>query len=180
MMEKEKKTTAKKKAVEPKASKASKKKAINTEKPKIEKVEIPKMENVDPTPKPKEERFGYLKRDLTKYELNGNGEKLGKGKFVLALVKLYVSDKPKTSFDDLCKAFPAELQKGYKGVFAKTAEVKKNNLSARYFMENDQIIKTIDGVAISVTREFGAGNILVVVEHAKKLGYKVKEHKEEA
>ncbi len=178
-MEKVKKTTAKKKAIEPKVSKASKTKAIKTVKPKIEKVEKTKMENVDPTPKPKRERSGYLKRDLTKYELNGNGEKLGKGKFVLALVKQHVTDKPKTTFEDLCKAFPIELQKGYKGVFAKISDVKKNNLAARYFMENDQIIKTADGIAISVTREFGAGNILVVVEHAKKLGYKVKEHKEE-
>ena len=45
-------------------------------------------------------------------------------------------------------------------------------------METNQLIKTIDGVAIAVTREFGSGNILAVVEHAQRLGFKVKEHRE--
>jgi hypothetical protein len=102
---------------------------------------------------------------------------LGKGKLVLALVKQQLIDK-KSTFDDLSKAFPADLHKGYKGIFQKAADVKKNELTARYFMKPEQLLKTGDGISIAVLREFGAGNIAAILDVAKKLGYKVKEHKE--
>ncbi len=178
-----KKKPAKKKvskAAKPKAEKPAKKTTkTKAEKPKTEKVEKAKVEETktEKTEKPKRERTGNLKRNHDKYELNGNGEKLGKGKLVLAMVKQFMFDKPKTTFEELGRAFPAELQAGYKGVFAKVVDVKKNDLAKRYFM-HDQIIKTSDGIAVTVTREFGSGNIAAVLEHAKKMGFKIKVHQE--
>jgi DNA-binding MarR family transcriptional regulator len=156
---------------------AAKEKAekVKVEKPKAEKAEKPKAEKKET---PKRIRSTRMPRNLDKYELSGDGKKLGKGRFVWSLVKQYMIDNPKATYEQLCEAFPVALQKGYKGVFAKVADVKKQELTARYFMKLDQLIKTADGVLIAVTMEFGKGNIQVVLDHAKKLGYKVKVHQD--
>ena len=146
----------------------------------------PKKESTEKVVKPEKsdvkteskKKTAISKRDMTKYELlNGSGERHGKSRMVLAIVSQWAKDHPKATLKDFEKAFPVELQKGYGGVFKKTVEVKKNDLVDRFFMNAEQIIKTAEA-PIAVCREFGVSNIGPVLEVAKKLGYKIKEHKE--
>lgn len=174
-MAKKKKVAPKKKAakkvVKPTKDKAAPKKVA------VKKETVPPTENSDSSPKTKKERSSYLKRDGTKYELNGDGILIGKGKLAHKVLLTYLSSHQKTTFEQLGEVFPPSLHKGFSGIFQKVSEVKKKELTKRYFTQPDQILKTGDGISICCTNQFGAGNIGAIIEVAKKLGYKVKEHK---
>jgi hypothetical protein len=131
-----------------------------------------KKEKEESTNNPK--KF-YMQRDRTKYELEGNGLILGKGRFVLAVVKSYIqANKP--TFAQMEEQFPKSLQKGM-GVFLKVVDIKKKAIEARFFMGDTEILTTADNIKIAVTREFGKSNTPLIAEHAiKKLKYKVKIH----
>ncbi len=125
--------------------------------------------------KPKSTHSSYMKRDTTKYELDGNGAILGKGRFVLEVVRKFIAEN-KPTLAQLEEQFPKALQKGM-GVFLKLADIKKKEIEVRYFLGDKETFTTSDGVKIAVTREFGKSNTPLVADLAvKKLKYKVKVH----
>jgi len=117
------------------------------------------------------------KRDTTKYSFNN--QEYGKGKLVLAVVKDYVANNPKITFDKLLKVFPKELQ-GSIGVFNEHSFVQtkyENKSHKRHYLKLNEIINLAD-CNIVVSTEWGAGdgdNISGFVEHAKSIGYNITE-----
>ena len=102
-------------------------------------------------------------RDNTKYSFNG--ETLGKGRLVLAIIKDYVQKHPDISYENLDKVF--ENARGGKSCIIRTKEIKDDR---RYF--KDEILK-IDGEDVSVSTQWGQDNIGTFLEIAKKLGYTI-------
>jgi hypothetical protein len=151
--------------------------APTKEKSPVEKKVSAEKAQAEKAPAPKRERSSYMKRDMTLYSLP-DGVKLKKGRFCLAMVKLFVADNPKTTLAELEVAFPKDkLQKAY-GVFQKTSEIKKKEIEKRFFMGADEIIKLSDG-SVGITREWGSSNAPNFVTHCQKvLGYKIKVHSE--
>ena len=164
-----------KKAVTKKASK----KVANKTAPKPKKTEVKKEEKVSaPVTEVAVEKKDAKKKqeqnkDLTTY--NFNGEKLGKGPFVLALVKHYVKHHPKATEKDLKEIFPDSIISRY-GVFTdlKTAETKsKTSGKKRYFINPDQVIK-IGGKDYAVTNQWTKPILDSLMAHLKEKGVKLK------
>lgn len=112
------------------------------------------------------------KRDKTKYLFEG--EVYGKGRLVLAIVKKFVADNKKTTFNELSEAFPKELQ-GSSGVFGKIEAAQaifERTDHKRHFIKPDETIK-LKGGAVAVCTEWGAGNIKRFIQAAKELGFEI-------
>ena len=115
------------------------------------------------------------KRDTTKYSFKN--KQYGKGKLVLAVVKDYVTNNPKITFDNLLKVFPKNLQ-GSIGVFNEHGFVQKkyeDKSHKRHYLKINEIISLSD-CNIVVCTEWGAGdgdNISGFVEHAKSIGFNI-------
>jgi len=127
------------------------------------KVKLPK------TPKAQKEK-GV--RDLTL--LKFGGEEYKKGPLVLAVIRKYVKDNPKTNYDLLKKAFPDELLKGY-GIFQsyeKAMEISKK--VKRFFLHDDQLVRLAGPVKnVAICNQFSSDNILPFLAHARKMGFKI-------
>ena len=65
--------------------------------------------------------------DYTQYSING-GPRLGKGGFVLQVVKMYVGQHPMATYDELERVFRPELQ-GSMGVIRKTCNIDEKEIS---------------------------------------------------
>jgi Endonuclease NucS len=120
-----------------------------------------------------EQRREARQKDLTKY--NFNGEVYGKSRLVLAVVKAYLQDKPKTTFEGLKAAFPDSNQ-GSWGVIAlqeRGQEVFNRSGYYRYFIDDSDVLRTADQKAIVVCNEWGVGNIGKFIERARELGFQI-------
>lgn len=90
-------------------------------------------------------------RDTTKYKYKG--VEYAKGRFCLEVLRDYINKK-KPSLDKLEKLFPAEIVQKW-GVFAlKREAVKLSSEYKRYFLDNEDVLKTSDGQAICVTNQW--------------------------
>lgn len=111
-------------------------------------------------------------KDYTKYIFNNH--QYGKGRLVLAVVKEYVSSYPNTSFGELLKIFPKNLQ-GSIGVFNRYEDVQKEYAGKnknRHFTKSNELIQLSD-CRIAVCTEWGSSNINSFVNQAKSLGYTI-------
>ena len=110
------------------------------------------------------------KRDTTKYSFKNH--QYGKGKLVLAVIKDFVASNPKTTFDNLVKAFPKHLQ-GSIGVFNELKGVQKkyeNKNHKRHFVKD---IISLKDCNIVVCTEWGVDNINDFIEQAKSNGFSI-------
>jgi len=98
-----------------------------------------------------------------------DGQKFGKGRLVLAVVKKYVADHPGISFDALQGAFSDPRIKVLATV-ADAEEVLNRTNRRRHFLDD---IITLGETRIAVSSEWGAGNIGAFIELAGRLGYSV-------
>ena len=111
-------------------------------------------------------------RNNDKYKFNG--EELGKGKTVLALVAHFISKNPKTTIAKLKEVFPDNLMNHKYGVFKEAGEAKKISGSReRYFLKPEQLIKVGDKW-IAVCNQITAENIKPFLKAAKTLGFVIK------
>jgi len=120
-----------------------------------------------------EQRREARQKDYTKY--NFGGEALAKSRLVLAVVRAYLQDKPKTTFEELKAAFPDSLQ-GSWGVFApqeKGREIIKRTGYRRYFPEEEDTLLTGDQKKIVVCNEWALSNIGKFIERARELGFQI-------
>lgn len=118
-------------------------------------------------------------KDTTKYRFNGKTH--FKNRLVLAVVKAYVEDTPKVTFDKLKKVFPDSLQGSY-GVFDTFASArKKYNKSLsnqwRYFHKRGEPIKLSDS-KIVVCTEWTITNINGFIYRAEELGFEIEKEVE--
>ena len=111
-------------------------------------------------------------KDMSKYIFNGNT--FGKSKLVLELLRNHVASHPDIDLKQLEIDFPHDLQ-GTFGVFASFDQAKKmleEKGYKRYYMRDSELIHLSDET-ISVSKEWGMGNIKKLINHAKSLGYKI-------
>ena len=112
--------------------------------------------------------------DYTKYSFNGL--LLGKGRFVLEVVKEYLKRNPLT-FGELKHVFPDEMQ-GSTGVINKFdfVETKYGNKSdKRHYLKDNEILISSDNIKFVVSTEWGVGNINRVLDFANNEGFQVEE-----
>lgn len=115
-------------------------------------------------------------RDKTKYIINGTGQKLGKNRFVLELVRAYLRNKP-TDFMSLKNIFRDDFQ-GSIGVINRLDHVETkyaNKSDKRHFTGKDEILTSSDNVKFVVSTQWGKGNIDNIVDLGRKLGFKIEE-----
>jgi hypothetical protein len=114
----------------------------------------------------------------TLYSLNGSTPR-NKRKTVLAAVKLYLEENPRTTWLDIITDFPKEIQGSY-GVVATLESVKYRikkgfDDDKRYFISPDRVMKTIDGVEFVVCHQWG-NQFYRFQEYVKdKFGWIIKE-----
>ena len=103
------------------------------------------------------------KRDLTKYEFNG--QKLSKGRYVLAVVTDYVLKNPSVCLDELKAKFPDNLQGSY-GVVESLDKAKEIAAGGRkrHFINDDEVISLPDA-EIAVCSQWGLTNITKFRKH---------------
>lgn len=106
-------------------------------------------------------------RDKTKYLFKGMI--LGKGRFVFEVVKEYLSLNPTSTFQELCREFPSNLQ-GSTGVINKLDFINSkysNSDKKRHFVNESDILTSGDEIRFAVSTEWGIGNINNIVELAR-------------
>ncbi|MBW8324868.1 MAG: hypothetical protein K0M50_08905 [Prolixibacteraceae bacterium] len=106
-------------------------------------------------------------RDKTKYLFKGMI--LGKGRFVFEVVKEYLFLNPTSTFHELCRKFPSNLQ-GSTGVINQLDFVNSkysNSDKKRHFVNESDILTSGDEIRFAVSTEWGIGNINNIVELAR-------------
>ena len=113
-------------------------------------------------------------KDYTKYLFEG--EKYGKGRLVLAVLKKYVSENPGISFNDLKMVFPDCLQgesdlqfSGTHVVLSRPEKIETGEMK-RFFAKDEELIQ-IQGGKIAVCREWNYQNIQNFIGATAKIGY---------
>ena len=124
--------------------------------------------------KSKSEQKKHTAKDFSKYLFDG--QTFGKSRLVLAVVKRYVLERRPTTFAELEKAFPGELQ-GSLGVVKLIDSVsdKYKGIGGikRYFVNDDEIIKLESGEKAIVCTQWGT-NMDRFIDHAvRELGYEI-------
>lgn len=99
-----------------------------------------------------------------------NGQTLGKGPLVRAVVRQHVADNPIITHDQLKEAFPDELLHRF-GIFQELEKAKKYYGNRdRFFLKEEHRIKLADNT-VAVCSQFTAANIVPFLRRAKELGY---------
>jgi hypothetical protein len=115
-------------------------------------------------------------RDLTQYRFDG--DVLGKGRLVWAVVRHYVADHPGVSFEELRQAFPDALQassslqfSAVRVVVTRLADVPLSE-AKRFFLSEGETLAMRDG-DVAVSREWNLDNIQEFIARAHELGYAI-------
>lgn len=103
-------------------------------------------------------------KDYTKYVFNG--EKFGKNRLVLAVIKSYVATNPKTTQQELSLKFPNSLQG--KETFT-TEEAAKDKKDRRNFIKPEELIMLGDGTSIAVSTQWGSGNVEGFLKYCREV-----------
>ncbi|MGI8965748.1 MAG: hypothetical protein ACR2H1_06625, partial [Limisphaerales bacterium] len=120
-----------------------------------------------------EQRREARQKDYTKY--NFGGKAYAKNGIVLAIVRAYLQNNPKKTFEDLKAVFPDSLQGSY-GVIAlleKGQEVFDRTNYYRYFINEPDVLTTGDQKRIVVSTEWGIRNIGKFIERTRELGFQI-------
>lgn len=107
-------------------------------------------------------------KDYTKYIFNG--QKYGKNRLVLAVIKDYVEKNPTITFSQLKSKFPDHLQS--RETFTTETEAKEKR-DRRNFIEPDELI-TLADETIAVSTQWGILNINPFIEHCRKMNIDIK------
>lgn len=107
-------------------------------------------------------------KDYTKYIFNG--QKFGKNRLVLAVIKEYVEKNPAITYSQLKVKFPDSLQG--KETFTTESEAKKKR-DVRNFIKPDELV-TLSDETIAVSTQWGIGNINPFIDHCKSINIDIK------
>ena len=111
-------------------------------------------------------------RDTTQY--NFNGQTLGKGPLVLAVIKHHVENNSESTFSSLEAQFPKSIR-GSDGVFdtiESANEKYARNNKKRHFINPEDQIKLQDST-IAVSNQWTTSTIKPFISVAKELGYEI-------
>lgn len=111
-------------------------------------------------------------RDYTKYSFNGKTN-LGKGKFVLEVVREYLRQNPST-FVELKEVFPDSMQRSSLGVVESLDVIQSydGKRDIRYYLKANEILISSDNVEFAVSRDWGVNNINNIENFANNIGFK--------
>lgn len=107
-------------------------------------------------------------KDYTKYFFNG--QKFGKSRLVLAVIKDYVEKNPAITFSQLKAKFPDNLQGRETFTTQTEAKLKKDK---RNFIEPDELISLSDEI-IAVSTQWGIANINPFIDYCKRINIDIK------
>jgi len=111
-------------------------------------------------------------RDTTQY--NFNGQTLGKGPLVLAVIKHHIENNSESTFPSLKAQFPDSIR-GSDGVFdtieSASEKYARNNKKKHFINPKDQI--KLQDSTIAVSNQWTASTINPFISVAKKLGYEI-------
>lgn len=114
-------------------------------------------------------------RDNTRFSLDG-GAFLAKGRFVLAVVRKYVTLHPEKSYEEILSVFPDKL--GITVVIKPLSQISQKQISdRRYFTSPNEIIRSRDGVEFAVTTQWTIVTVQNIVDVARAQGWDVKANK---
>jgi len=116
-------------------------------------------------------------RDKTKYSIDDSGKLYGKGRLVLAVVKVFVERNQNVSAKGLRNVFPDEWH-GWYVVRSISDDIWKDKKKREkdFFCKEDELIHLHDGDTIAVCRQWGIANIGKFLDGARTLGFKIKEY----
>jgi len=107
-------------------------------------------------------------KDYTKYAFNG--QKFGKSRLVLAVIKDFVEKNPTITYSQLKAKFPDSLQG--RETFTTETEAKQKR-DRRNFTEPDELIALVDET-IAVSTQWGLANINPFIDHCRKMNIDIK------
>jgi hypothetical protein len=107
-------------------------------------------------------------KDYTKYIFNG--QKFGKNRLVMAVIKDFVGSNPTTTYSQLKSKFPDSLQG--RETFT-TETIAKSKRDRRNFIEPEELISLADEI-IAVSTEWGLANINPFIDHCRKMNIDIK------
>jgi hypothetical protein len=91
----------------------------------------------------------------TKQQFMYNGQKYGKGRLVLAVLKDYVQKNPQITYSELERDFPKKIQGKEVFTTLELARVQMNRDRRRHFIKPDEIITLNDSTEIAVSDQWG-------------------------
>ncbi|MDA7532693.1 hypothetical protein OAL36_03950 [Akkermansiaceae bacterium] len=115
-----------------------------------------------------------MSKNFTKYKYQGNN--LGKGKLVQAIVADYCKDNPSLSKEELSELFPDSLQ-GSIGVFSSIEEAEGKFKGKRHYVKSPI---RLSNATVAVCNQWGIGNIASFIDHVQGMGFEVQEINEPA
>lgn len=117
-------------------------------------------------------------KDYTRYLFNN--EEFNKRKLVLAIIKKWIIENSPQSLNELTSVFPQSLHGGKLFVTENEAqEVSlRQNGKRRHFLENEDIICFPDTTQYAVSNQWGKGNLVNFINHARNLGFQIEEIEE--
>ena len=107
-------------------------------------------------------------KDYSKYLFEG--EKYGKARLVLAIVKKYAEDNPGVTYTDLDKTFPLKLSS--KPLIRLKEDLTSNDIKYRRVFENDTIILN-DGTEVVVNNQVQDSDMPKILQIAEDLKYNI-------
>ena len=116
----------------------------------------------------------YSDRDYTKYEFKG--ERYGKGRLVLAVIKDWVATKKPQNIETLKESFPQDIARN--GTFALLNEdlLRRGKVKSRHFTKDEDHISLSDGTCYVVSNQWKKGERHArFLKIARGLGYSIKE-----
>lgn len=120
-------------------------------------------------------QYTSFKKDTTRYEFNGQVYK--KSRLVLAVITQYVLEHPEISLKELQDVFPAsEFNLGTYSCVKNINDISENQLKPvrRYFVDESEVITMYDGTKAAVCTQWSIKNIILFIEHVKKMGLTIK------
>ena len=159
------KKSTKKAEVTAKKKESAKKSETKTEAPGIAKI----VEGVKE--KTKEIKPKKSERDETQYKFNG--ETLGKGRFLLAMVSAWAKAHKSATPEAIEKAWPHLLIHRYGVIVPLKEAVERSNPRKRYFIDEADVIEC-GGKKWAVCNQITSVIIEKIIAHAKEMGLKVK------
>ncbi|MDD2602513.1 MAG: DUF4357 domain-containing protein [Prevotella sp.] len=113
-----------------------------------------------------------VSQDKTKLSLDGI-KWLNKNRFVLEVLRKYVSLHVNTTFEELQTIFIPKWQGSY-GVIRTLKDINYHNYHGkRFFLGPDELLKDINGVVFAVCTQWSKNNIGGIISFVKELGWNV-------
>lgn len=109
------------------------------------------------------------RRPHDRTKMRFRGEEHGKGRLVLAVVKAWLQENPKSNMKQLKEAFPDELNSLGVVQPVKVAR-EKSEKHRRFFIK--EAIGLADGTEVAVCSDWGSNNISRFLTRARQLGYR--------